>query len=141
MSRMSRWIAAPLVAVVALLAWTTADVGGQATAPNAEWTTYGGDLASRRYRPFDQMPNVDGFEATMLIRAFERTAGAPRLPIVALTAHAMPRDRQRCFDAGMDGYLPKPLRSADLFAEIERVVRTDPRAESGLPEPHQNAVV
>jgi len=86
-----------------------------------------------------QMPNVDGFEATMLIRAYERTAGAPRVPIVALTAHAMPQDRQRCFDAGMDGYLAKPLRSSDLFAEIERVLRINPSRVSGLVDRHEKA--
>ncbi len=72
-----------------------------------------------------QMPEMDGFEATAAIRSAERQAGAaglPRLPIVALTAHAMHGDRQRCLDAGMDDYVSKPIRPADLFDAIDRVL-------------------
>ena len=67
-----------------------------------------------------QMPEMDGFEATAAIRAAERRAGT-RLPIVALTAHAMEGDRQRCLDADMDGYVTKPINAVELFEVIDRV--------------------
>lgn len=68
-----------------------------------------------------QMPEMDGFEATAAIRELEKARGA-HTPIIAMTAHAMKGDRERCLAAGMDGYVPKPIRPADLFAEIERHV-------------------
>ncbi|MCK4412517.1 MAG: response regulator [Candidatus Eisenbacteria sp.] len=78
-------------------------------------------------RPFDlvlmdvQMPEMDGLEATREIR--EREAGKGKhTPIVAMTAHAMRGDRERCLKAGMDEYLPKPIQSEDLFRMIERIV-------------------
>ena len=67
-----------------------------------------------------QMPEMDGFEATRAIREKELITGA-HVPIVALTAHAMAGDRERCLSAGMDGYASKPLRAPDLFREIARV--------------------
>jgi two-component system sensor histidine kinase/response regulator len=69
-----------------------------------------------------QMPEMDGFEATAAIRARERGAAVPRVPIVALTAHAMQGDRQRCMDADMDGYVAKPIRPVELFEVIDRVM-------------------
>jgi PAS domain S-box-containing protein len=67
-----------------------------------------------------QMPEMDGIEATEKIRALERANGArPPVVIVALTANIFPADRERCFDAGMDNYLNKPVRIAalaDVFA-------------------------
>jgi CheY-like chemotaxis protein len=69
-----------------------------------------------------QMPEMDGIEATIAIRTRERETRAPRVPIVALTAHAMQGDRQRCMDAGMDGYVAKPIKPVELFEVIDRVM-------------------
>jgi signal transduction histidine kinase/CheY-like chemotaxis protein len=67
-----------------------------------------------------QMPVMDGLEAARAIREKEKVSGG-HIPIVALTAHAMSGDRDRCIAAGMDGYASKPIRTEDLFREIERV--------------------
>jgi two-component system, sensor histidine kinase and response regulator len=64
-----------------------------------------------------QMPRMDGLEATQAIRAREQNT-ATRVPIVAMTAHAMQGDRERCLAAGMDGYVTKPLRPTELFEVI-----------------------
>ena len=68
-----------------------------------------------------QMPEMDGFEATAAIRAQELTTGG-HLPIVAMTAHALPEDRERCLAAGMDGYVAKPIQADRLFEAVEGVV-------------------
>jgi signal transduction histidine kinase len=68
-----------------------------------------------------QMPIMDGLQATAIIRAREQGTDR-RLPIVALTAHAMKGDRERCLLAGMDTYLPKPVRAQQLYATIEGLV-------------------
>ncbi len=65
-----------------------------------------------------QMPELDGFEATRGIRRARPASEGPR--IVAMTAHALEGDRQRCLDAGMDGYLAKPFSAAALYAAVER---------------------
>ncbi|MGA2724625.1 MAG: two-component regulator propeller domain-containing protein [Bryobacteraceae bacterium] len=70
-----------------------------------------------------QMPEMDGFEATAMIRQAETGTGR-HLPIFALTAHAMKGDAERCRLAGMDGYLPKPVRHADLYAIVDGCSRT-----------------
>jgi signal transduction histidine kinase/DNA-binding response OmpR family regulator len=67
-----------------------------------------------------QMPEMGGFEATAAIRAGESTPGR-RLPIFAMTAHAMKGDRERCLEAGMDDYISKPLDRAALLALVESV--------------------
>jgi len=67
-----------------------------------------------------QMPEMDGYQATAAIREHERQTGA-HLPIVAMTAHALDRDRERCLAAGMDAYLTKPIQIDKLFDLIERV--------------------
>ena len=65
-----------------------------------------------------QMPQMDGFEATAAIRATEAVTGG-RQRIVAMTAHALNGDSERCTQAGMDGYLSKPLNPRKLYAAVE----------------------
>lgn len=67
-----------------------------------------------------QMPEVDGYEATRQIRAWEKEIGRGPVPIIALTAHAMTGDRARCLEVGMDDYLAKPIRLNDLRGVLER---------------------
>ena len=66
-----------------------------------------------------QMPVMDGLEATAAIRDLEWHTGE-HLPILAMTAHAMKGDQQRCLEAGMDGYISKPIRKLELLAAISR---------------------
>ena len=66
------------------------------------------------------MPHMDGYDATAAIRAWEAETGRAPMPIVAVTAHALPEDRARCAAAGMDGFLPKPLRREPLEATLAR---------------------
>jgi two-component system sensor histidine kinase/response regulator len=75
-----------------------------------------------------QMPEMDGLEATRLLRAREAASGEPRLPVVAMTAHASGSDRDRCLAAGMDDYLTKPVDGAVLLAAVQRWAR----AEAGV---------
>jgi two-component system sensor histidine kinase/response regulator len=62
---------------------------------------------------------MDGFETTGAIRARERGTGI-HLPIIAMTAHAMQGDRERCIAAGMDSYISKPLKIKELIALLEK---------------------
>jgi PAS domain S-box-containing protein len=84
-------------------------------------------------QPFDlilmdvQMPEMDGFEATVAIRASERDS---HVPIVAMTAHAMKGDQERCLKAGMDAYIAKPIRAQALFEVVNRIARQRALAES-----------
>lgn len=67
------------------------------------------------------MPEMDGLAATGAIREQEKSA-AKHIPIIAMTAHAMVGDRERCLAAGMDDYVSKPISAKDLFGAIERVM-------------------
>jgi len=71
-----------------------------------------------------QMPNTDGYQATVRIRRGE--GPNVRTPIIAMTAHAMDGDRQRCLDAGMDDYITKPMRHPDLAAALRRWIAATP---------------
>jgi two-component system, sensor histidine kinase and response regulator len=69
-----------------------------------------------------QMPGMDGLETTAAIRKKEISTGA-HIPVIAMTAHALKGDRERCLAAGMDGYVSKPIRTIELFAAIESVLQ------------------
>jgi len=88
-------------------------------------------LAALAQQPFDlvlldvQMPEMDGLEATAAIRAQEQGTGR-HLPIIALTSHAMQGDQERCFAAGVDAYISKPMQVDELYAVIDRLCRYEP---------------
>ncbi|MBK1645165.1 hypothetical protein CKO25_11005 [Thiocapsa imhoffii] len=73
-----------------------------------------------------EMPELDGLNATRAIRERERELGQPRLPIIAMTANALSEDRARCFAAGMDGYVAKPMSLNALESEIRRLFASPP---------------
>jgi len=67
-----------------------------------------------------QMPELNGYEATRRIRTVEQETGK-HVPIIALTARAMKGDKEKCLEAGMDDYIPKPIRTNDLYHSISRL--------------------
>jgi CheY-like chemotaxis protein len=77
-----------------------------------------------------QMPEMGGFEATGVIREREASAGR-RTPIIAMTAHALKGDRERCLEAGCDDYVPKPMRRSDVEAAIERCLTANGSSRAG----------
>ena len=82
-----------------------------------------------------QMPKMGGFEATQAIREKETGTGA-HIPIVAMTAHAMKGDKEKCLKAGMDDYVAKPINAKELYATIERMMddRPQPPTDPNLPQ-------
>ncbi|MBW2298285.1 MAG: response regulator, partial [Deltaproteobacteria bacterium] len=76
-----------------------------------------------------QMPEMDGFEATEKIREMENETQT-HVPIIAMTAHAMKGDRERCIEAGMDDYVPKPISSETLLNTINALVAQYPGSDA-----------
>ena len=72
-----------------------------------------------------QMPHMSGFEATAAIRAREAQLSLPRVPIIAMTAHAMASDAQRCLEAGMDGHIAKPVQVNALATIVAQHVSSN----------------
>jgi signal transduction histidine kinase/DNA-binding response OmpR family regulator/HPt (histidine-containing phosphotransfer) domain-containing protein len=79
-----------------------------------------------------QMPDIDGYDATREIRRRERACADSRaIPVIALTAHALDGDRERCIDAGMDDYVSKPFRHADIYEVLSRWLPPTQHPDSG----------
>ena len=85
-----------------------------------------------------EMPDMDGFQATAIIREKEKVSGK-HIPIIAVTAYAVKGDRERCLAAGMDGYVPKPIRYQELIETIQRLVLDVPDIPTHAP-PEEPAV-
>jgi two-component system sensor histidine kinase/response regulator len=88
-----------------------------------------------------EMPEMDGLEATAVIRVQEKQTGE-HVPIIAMTAHAMKGDRERCLEAGMDEYISKPIRSRQLFDTLALVLSAEPTSaiDSGDANSGQNEI-
>jgi PAS domain S-box-containing protein len=128
-NELNQIVAADLLGGVAGALVTVAQDGAQA-------------IARLDTEPFDvvlmdlQMPGMDGYEATQRLRADPRHA---TLPIVAMTAHAMARDREQCLAAGMNAFISKPFDPHELFSVVARMVRGSPG--DGRPGPGQGGDV
>jgi len=83
-----------------------------------------------------QMPEMDGMEATAAIRSREVNSGR-HVPILAMTAHAMRGDKERCLAQGMDGYVSKPIHPSALFTEIDRCLGLLEGSKAMAGEPHE----
>ena len=70
-----------------------------------------------------QMPEMDGIEAAYFIRADKSGDFDPKIPIVAVTAYAYAEDRERCFNAGMNDFIPKPINNDKLHSVLEKIIR------------------
>jgi two-component system sensor histidine kinase/response regulator len=85
-----------------------------------------------------QMPEMNGYEVTAAIRESERASGE-HVPIIAMTAHAMKGDRERCLGAGMDGYVSKPIRPGDLLRSMGELARMELPGDSPVPRQSRDA--
>jgi len=98
-------------------------------------------LEKRQHGSYDlvlmdiQMPVMDGYTATREIRAWERDRGVPRVPIVALTAHALSGASAESMEAGCDGHITKPVERNDLIAAIAKFAKRPIRQSAAVPEP------
>lgn len=102
----------------------------------AQWEQGGIDLVLMDV----QMPGMSGLQATQLIREAEAKRRLKRTPIVAVTANAMPGDRESCLSAGMDGYTPKPVSPQALMREMDRVLELLASGQApGMPAIHMPA--
>ncbi len=103
-------------------------------------------LSALQSRSFDlvfmdvQMPEMGGFEATGMIRQHEKVTGRHQ-PIIAMTAHAMKGDRERCLEAGMDGYVSKPVEARDLQEAVASVIGGAAQVNDAKPPPRVNSTV
>ena len=94
--------------------------------------------------PFDvvlmdvQMPEMDGYDATGAIRDLEAATGG-HIPIIAMTAHAMKGDRERCMEAGMDGYVTKPVKASELYEAILDLTRGAALVSDRAPAPEPSS--
>jgi CheY-like chemotaxis protein len=79
-----------------------------------------------------QMPEMDGFTATRAIREYEQSDGKEAHPIIALTANALTGDRERCLEAGMDDYLPKPFTMPALREIMENQLTDTDQSQTGI---------
>jgi len=77
-----------------------------------------------------QMPEMDGFEATAAIRAHERIRGG-HVPVIAMTAHAMSGDRELCLNAGMDGYISKPIQTKEFYQAVADISALKSKGPNG----------
>ncbi len=87
-----------------------------------------------------QMPEMDGFEATTAIRKQENKTGG-HIPIIAMTAHAMKGDRERCLEAGMDDYVSKPIASEALLKAIQSLIPEELQQDIPAPEKSEKPAV
>jgi PAS domain S-box-containing protein len=87
-----------------------------------------------------QMPEMDGFEATRIIRSGKTDVLNPKIPIIAMTAHAMKGDRERCLEAGMDDYISKPIVPQALADVIEKWVENAPYRSAADAKPEDAAM-
>ena len=98
-------------------------------------------VAAVEHQKFDlalidvQMPVMDGLQAVGLMRRIEEETRRSHLPIIALTAYAMSGDRERCLEAGMDGYIAKPIKADELFIVIEAVLQQCGSSGTGFVPP------
>jgi CheY-like chemotaxis protein len=88
-----------------------------------------------------QMPEMSGIEATAVIRERERRDSNSRIPIIAMTAHAMKGDRELCIQAGMDGYVTKPVRPDALFQALEQFVPRSIEASDSTSDSNDDPII